>query len=122
VVRLAVLLRGRHQAARAVTLTLKFAGVGTWAKTRRLTELSAHNDDLRTAAYQLLDAVGLQRSHLTSLALKGEDLIDAHQVAQQISLDSARESRLVAEAVLDRVRDKYGPGTIGPAAAFRRVS
>ncbi|MEU9575614.1 hypothetical protein AB0D62_38500 [Streptomyces massasporeus] len=69
-----------------------------------------------------MDAAGLQRGRLTGLTLKGEDLIDADQVAQQISLGSSRESRLVAEAAVDRVRDKYGPGVIGPAAAFRHAS
>ncbi|MEV5107573.1 hypothetical protein ACFQ7G_19685 [Streptomyces massasporeus] len=121
-VRLALLLRRRDQAARALTLTLKFAGGSTWTKTRRLAEPSHHDDDLRTAAYQLMDAAGLQRGRLTGLTLKGEDLLDADQVAQQISLDTAREARLVAEAAIDRVRDKYGPGIIGPAAAFRHAS
>ncbi|MDQ0718699.1 hypothetical protein QFZ55_008151 [Streptomyces luteogriseus] len=66
-----------------------------------------------------MDAAGLQRGRLTGLTLIGEDLIDAGQVAQQISLDTAREARLVAEAAVDRVRDMYGPDIIGPAAAFR---
>ncbi|MEU3855083.1 hypothetical protein [Streptomyces sp. NPDC029554] len=122
VVRLALLLRRRRQAARSLTLALKFAGGGRWEKTRRLAEPSAHEDDLRTAAYQLMDAAGLQRGRLTGLALKGEDLINADQVSEQISLDGAREARLVAEAAVDRVRAKYGPGIIGPAAAFRRAS
>ncbi|MEU5396073.1 DNA polymerase Y family protein [Streptomyces tibetensis] len=122
VVRLALLLRSRGQAARALTLTLRFAGGSTWEKTRRLAEPSHHDDDLRTAVYQLMDAASLQRGRLTGLTLKGEDLLDADQVAQQISLDTARESRLVAEAAVDRVRDKYGPDVIGPAAAFRHAS
>jgi DNA polymerase-4 len=29
---------------------------------------------------------------------------------------------LVAEAAVDRVRDKFGPGVIGPAAVFRHAS
>jgi DNA polymerase-4 len=121
VVKLGRLLRRRGQAARALTLTLRFAGGTTWEKTRRLTEPSAHDEDLRTLAYQLMDAAGLQRGRLTGIALKGEDLVDADQVAQQISLDSAREARLVTEAAMDRIRDKFGPGVIGPAAT-RRVS
>ena len=67
-VRLALLLRRRGQAARALTLTLKLAGGSTWAKTRRLTEPSHHDDDLRTAAYRLMDAAGLQRGRLTGLS------------------------------------------------------
>ncbi|MEU6366569.1 hypothetical protein ABZ876_12705 [Streptomyces sp. NPDC046931] len=124
VVQLALMLRRRGQVAQALTLTLRFAGGTTWHKTRRLTEASAHDQDLRTLAYQLMDAAGLQRSRLTGISLKGEDLISADQVAQQISLDQARESRLVAEGTMDRIRAKFGPGSVGPASTtrFRRVS
>ncbi|MET8957193.1 hypothetical protein [Streptomyces sp. NPDC004533] len=122
VVQLGRLLRGRGQGARALTLTLRFAGNSRWEKTRRLPEPSAHDEDLRILAYQLMDAAGLQRGRLTGLLLKGDDLISADQVAQQISLDDAREARLVAEAAVDRIRDKFGPRIIGPAAVFRRAS
>ncbi|MET9913402.1 hypothetical protein ABZZ74_42715 [Streptomyces sp. NPDC006476] len=122
VILLGQLLRHREQAAQAVTLTLTFAGHGRWEKTRRLAEPSAHDDDLRLIAYQLMDGAGLQRGRLTRLALRGEDLINAGQVARQISLDGAREARLVAEAAIYRVRDKFRAGVIGPAAVFRRAS
>jgi hypothetical protein len=78
-----------------------------------LAEPSAHDDDLFLLAYQLMDAAGLQRGRLTALALRDEDLISADQVARQISLDGAREARLVAEAVSDHVRDKFGTGGVG---------
>ncbi|MFE5923075.1 hypothetical protein [Streptomyces sp. NPDC056468] len=122
VVRLGLLLRRRDQAARALIITLTFVGNSSWTKTRRLTEPSAHDDDLRALAYQLMDAAGLQRGRLTALALKGEDLVSADQVAQQISLDDGREARLVAETALDRLRAQFGPRIIGPAAVFRRAS
>ncbi|MET7456851.1 hypothetical protein ABZT03_34185 [Streptomyces sp. NPDC005574] len=122
VVQLGQLLRRRGQAAQALTLSLRFAGNGSWERTRRLTAPSAHDDDLRTLAYQLMDAAGLQRGRLTGLALKGEDLVGADQVAEQISLDAAREARLTAEEAVDRVRDKFGPRVIGPATVFRRAS
>ncbi|MEU0645973.1 DNA polymerase Y family protein [Streptomyces umbrinus] len=122
VVQLAHQLRGRGQVARGLTLTLRFAGGTSWEKTRRLPEASAHDDDLRTMAYRLIDAAGLQRGRLTGLVLKGEDLVDADQVAQQISLDQERENRLVAEGVSDRIRTKFGPGAIGPASTFLRAS
>lgn len=119
---LGLLLRRRGQAARALTLQLAFAGGGQWEKTRRLAEPSAHEEDLRVLAYQLMDAAGLQRGRLIRIQLRGEDLVDANQVAQQISLDVSREARLVAEGAVDRVRDKFGPDVIGPATVFRRAS
>lgn len=122
VVELGTRLRGRGQVARALTLTLQFAGGGRWEKTRRLAAPSGHEDDLRQLAYQLMDAAALQRGRLTALVLKGEDLIDADQAAWQLSLDDAREARLAAESAVDRVRDKFGPQVIGPAAVFRRAS
>ncbi|MET9463045.1 hypothetical protein ABZY05_50205 [Streptomyces canus] len=122
VIRLGTRLRGRGQVSRALTLTLKFAGNSSWEKTRRLGAPSAHEDDLRRLAYQLMDAAGLQRGRLTGLALKGEDLIDADQAPLQLSLDESREARLAAETVIDRVRDKFGPCVIGPAAVVRRAS
>ncbi|MFG2261073.1 DinB/UmuC family translesion DNA polymerase [Streptomyces mirabilis] len=122
VVTLALQLRGRGQAARGLTLTLRFATGTTWEKTRRLPEASAHDDDLRTPAYRLIDAAGLQRGRLTGITLKGEDLIAAGQVAEQISFDQAREARLVAEEVSDRIRAKFGPGAIRPATTLLRVS
>ncbi|MFI1702266.1 hypothetical protein [Streptomyces bobili] len=91
------------------------------AGTEHLKEASGHDDDLRVLAYQLMDAARLQRGRLTAITLKGEDLVSADQVARQISLDDAREARLVTEATADRIRDKFGAGVIGPAAVFRRA-
>ncbi|MFC9636140.1 hypothetical protein ACFTY8_44880 [Streptomyces mirabilis] len=122
VVTLAHQLRGRGQVARGLALTLRFAGGTTWEKTRRLPEASAHDDDLRTLAYRLIDAAGLQRGRLTGITLKGDDLVAADQVAEQISFDGAREARLVAEEVSDRIRAKFGPGAIRPATTLLRVS
>ncbi|MET7456548.1 hypothetical protein ABZT03_32660 [Streptomyces sp. NPDC005574] len=70
--------------ARGLTLALRFAGGGTWEKTRRLAEASAHDNDLRTVAYRLIDAVGLQRGRITALTLRGEDLVPAEQVGLDV--------------------------------------
>ncbi|MGW9400710.1 DinB/UmuC family translesion DNA polymerase [Streptomyces sp. NPDC055642] len=61
-------------AARGLTLTLKFAGGGRWEKTRRLAEPSAHDDDLRAAAYQLMDAADVGRRVRELLAIPKEEV------------------------------------------------
>ncbi|MGW1728014.1 DinB/UmuC family translesion DNA polymerase [Streptomyces sp. NPDC002306] len=73
VVLLGMRLRRRGQAARGWSLALIFVGGSSWERTRRLKEPSAHDDDLRMLAYQLMDGAGLQRGRLTGLVLKGED-------------------------------------------------
>ncbi|MGW0392011.1 DNA polymerase Y family protein [Streptomyces sp. NPDC003042] len=118
VVRLGATLRERGQAARSLSLTLRFADGARWEKSRRLTEPSAHDEDLRTLAYRLMDAAGLQRARLTGLVLRAEDLTGAEGVARQISLDPVRESRLTVEAAIDRANARFGAGTVRPAATF----
>lgn len=67
VTQLGHLLRHRGQAARGLTLTLRFSGDASWEKSRRLSSPSGHDDDLRTLAHRLLDGAGLQRGRLTGL-------------------------------------------------------
>ena len=56
-----------------------------------MTEAGGAFVSLRTPAYRLIDAAGLQRGRLTGITLKGEDLVAAGQVAEQISFDEAVE-------------------------------
>ncbi|MET7455920.1 hypothetical protein ABZT03_29350 [Streptomyces sp. NPDC005574] len=112
------MLRSRDQAAGELTLSLGFAGGTKWETTRRLPEVSAHDEDLRTVAYRAMDAAGLQRARLVSITLRGGHLVAGEQVTEQISLDQARENRLRVETVVDRVRGKYGHRAIGPAATL----
>ncbi|MFI8932450.1 hypothetical protein ACIG3E_32900 [Streptomyces sp. NPDC053474] len=122
VVRLGALLRRRGQVARTLALRLEFAGGASWERSRRLAEASANEVDLRTLAYRLMDAAGLERARLVGLALRAEDLVDADRVVQQISLDGQREARLRAERAIDAINSKYGAGTAGPAALLRKAS
>ncbi|WAX76393.1 hypothetical protein [Streptomyces sp. KMM 9044] len=71
-----------------------------------------------------MDAAGLRRVRLTRIGLGAEDLIDAGLVAQRIGLDATREAGLVSGQVMDKVRGKSGPRSVGPAAVmpFRRAA
>jgi len=123
VVRLGTLLRCREQRARTLSLTLRFADGASWTKSRGLAEASAHEDDLRRQAYWLMDAGALERARLIGLVLRAENLIDAEKVAEQITMDEAREARLRAEDAVDRARARYGPGVmVEPAALLGKAS
>ncbi|MEU6355959.1 hypothetical protein ABZ896_42725 [Streptomyces sp. NPDC047072] len=123
VVRLGTLLRGRGQAAQGVTLTLEFAGGPSWSRTQRLAQTSAHEEDLRAAAYRCMDAAALQRARLTGMILRAEDLVGADRAPEQGTLDGAREARLRVEEVVDEARARFGPQVmVGPATLLGRVS
>ncbi|KUL62808.1 DNA polymerase Y family protein [Streptomyces sp. NRRL S-1521] len=113
-------LRSRGQAATSVTLLLRFAGGSDLSKTRRLPEPSAHTEDLRDACHRILRQHGLQRGRVRRITVIAEDLLP--DAPTQISLDPAREARLRAEPVMDRLAERFTGLRIGPASAFQRVS
>ncbi|MFC8246205.1 hypothetical protein [Streptomyces chartreusis] len=69
-----------------------------------------------------MDAPGLHRSRLTELALEGEDIIDADPVAQEITLDDAREAGSSPTRPSMESTAKFGHRIIGSATVFRRAS
>ncbi|MBM9624198.1 DNA polymerase Y family protein [Streptomyces zhihengii] len=115
-------LRGRRQAARALTLTVGFAGGSQIERSRRLSlGASAHTDDLRDLAYDLLASLGLQRARVRGLTLRCDDLVDAATVAEQLSFEPERAHRLTAEKAVDRLNQRFGPRTAEPAATYRHA-
>ncbi|MFF1593069.1 hypothetical protein ACFVY0_33865 [Streptomyces sp. NPDC058286] len=122
VVQLAASLRRREQVARGLTLQLDFAAGARWTKTLRLPEASAHDEDLRTAAYRLMDRAGLQRGRLVGLLVRAEDLVAAATASEQISFDRSREMRLRAEQAMDRANRRFGKGSVTPAALLHKAA
>ncbi|MBL1068855.1 hypothetical protein [Streptomyces sp. 7-21] len=108
-------LRGEGQAARALTLTVRYADRSATTRTRALPEPTAHTPALVRLAYALHDALALQRARVRALSLRAEDLTDAGSVPRQLSLDPAEDRRRRAEAAADRARRRFGRGAAGPA-------
>jgi DNA polymerase-4 len=108
-------LRGAGQAARGLTLTVRYADRSATTRTRSLPEPTAHTPALTAAAYALHDALGLQRARVRAVALRAEDLADAAETSRQLSLDPADERRRRAEAAADRARRRFGRRAAGPA-------
>ena len=115
---LAARLRTRSQAARTVTVTVRMADQKELSKCRRLPAASAHTDDLLRTVRSILDFFGLQRARMRRITIVAEDVVDAGQAPTQLTLDRGREARLRAEPVVDELNARYGPDTVGPAAAL----
>ncbi|WP_415948879.1 DNA polymerase Y family protein [Streptomyces sp. KLOTTS4A1] len=115
--RLGLRLRATSQAARALTLTVRYADRSTTTRTRTLREATAHTPPLTDLAYALHGGLALQRARVRSLALRADELIEAERACHQLLLDPLDEKARRIEEVVDRARDKFGPGIVRPAAA-----
>lgn len=108
-------MRTGGQAARALTLTVRYADRSVTTRTRTLAEPSAHTPALTAVAYALHDGLGLQRARVRALALRAEELMPAELATLQLSLDPREEKARRAEAAADRARLRFGASAAHPA-------
>ncbi|MCC3777631.1 hypothetical protein [Streptomyces sp. UNOB3_S3] len=111
-------LRGSGQVAQGLKLTVRYADGSSSTRAKSFAEPTAHSPDLIAAAYALHGALGLQRARVRAVALRAERLRDGRAAAHQLSFDPADEKARRVEAVVDRARERFGPGAVGPAAAL----
>ncbi|WP_431969378.1 hypothetical protein [Actinacidiphila sp. bgisy160] len=70
-------LRERDQVARVLTVGIAFAGGSSVSRSRTLREPSAYTDDLRIAALELFERMGLQRARVRGISVRAEQLSGA---------------------------------------------
>ncbi|WP_189829060.1 DNA polymerase Y family protein [Streptomyces subrutilus] len=109
-------LRDGEQAAGGLALSVRYADRSSSTRNRTLTEPSAHTRAIATTAYELYDLLALQRARVRSITLRAHDLRPASDATQQLALGPSDDRALAIEAVTDRARARYGPGTLRPAA------
>ncbi|MEU9305069.1 hypothetical protein [Streptomyces sp. NPDC048269] len=109
-------LRDAQQATRHLTVSVRYADRTGSTRSRTLPEPTAHTRPLATTAYELYDVLSLQRARVRAISLRAQDLRPAEEATQQLTLDPTDDRTLAIEAVTDRARARYGPGTIRPAA------
>lgn len=114
-------LRTERQAARSLTLTVRYADRSTTTRTRTLHESSGHSAVLRTTAYQLYDALGLQRARVRTLSLRADGLLAEELTARQLSLEPGDDKSRLIEAAADRARARFGPAAVRPAGTAHRA-
>lgn len=114
-------LRGSGQVAHGLKLTVRYADGSSTTRARAFAEPTAHTPELTATAYALHGALGLQRARVRAVALRAEGLTDAGHAAHQLTFDPADEKARRIEETVDKVRELFGPGAAGPAAALDRA-
>ncbi|MDQ0602993.1 nucleotidyltransferase/DNA polymerase involved in DNA repair [Streptomyces canus] len=109
-------LRALDKICGALTLTVRYADRSATTRTRTLKEPTAHSAALTRAAYEMYEALGLQRARVRSLSLRAESLGPAEQASHQLTFDPADEKLRRIEEVADRVRAKFGPHAVMPGS------
>ncbi|AWZ07958.1 MULTISPECIES: hypothetical protein [unclassified Streptomyces] len=109
-------LRDKQQIAGQLAQSIRYADRSTSSRSRKLPEPTAHTRLLAGAAYELYDVLGPQRARVRAIGLRAQDHSPAAEAAEQLSFDPDSDRALTIEAVTDRARARYGPGTLRPAA------
>ncbi|MFJ2236136.1 DNA polymerase thumb domain-containing protein [Streptomyces sp. NPDC087859] len=109
-------LRALDKICGALTLTVRYADRSATTRTRTLKEPTAHSAALTRTAYEMYEALGLQRARVRALALRAESLGPAEQASHQLTFDPADEKLRRIEEVADRVRAKFGPHAVMPGS------
>ncbi|MGW7207691.1 DNA polymerase Y family protein [Streptomyces sp. NPDC054837] len=109
-------LRALDKICGALTLTVRYADRSATTRTRTLKEPTAYSAALTRTAYEMYEALGLQRARVRSLSLRAESLGPAEQASHQLTFDPADEKLRRIEEVADRVRAKFGPHAVMPGS------
>ncbi|GGS33964.1 hypothetical protein AB0E75_27115 [Streptomyces griseoviridis] len=109
-------LRAVDRICRTLTLTVRYADRSATPRTRTLREPTAHTAALTAAAYEMYEALGLQRARVRAIALRAEGLAPAEQAAHQLTFDPVDEKVRRIEEAADRARARFGPRAVIPGA------
>ncbi|MEU6680958.1 hypothetical protein [Streptomyces sp. NPDC046925] len=112
-------LRESGEVCRTLTLTVRYADRSHTTRSRTPAEPTSHSPALARTAYDIYQALGLQRARVRSLALRA-DLVPAAAAHHQLSLDAGDDKARRIESVADRARARFGPHAVKPATLATR--
>ncbi|MDI3388821.1 hypothetical protein QIS99_21880 [Streptomyces sp. B-S-A8] len=101
-------MRGASQVCRSLTLTVRYADRSSTTRSRTLREPTAHSAALTSAAYDLYEALGLQRARVRAVSLRAEGLGPAERAVRQLTFDPTDDKARRLEAAVDRARGRFG--------------
>ncbi|MET8452355.1 hypothetical protein [Streptomyces sp. NPDC005209] len=109
-------LRAVEKVCRTLTLTVRYADRSSTTRSRTLKEPTAHSAALTGTAYDMYEALGLQRARVRALTLRAEGLAPAEQASYQLTFDPVDEKVRRIEEVADRARARFGPRAVMPGS------
>ncbi|MFK0120625.1 DNA polymerase thumb domain-containing protein [Streptomyces sp. NPDC090994] len=109
-------LRAVDKICRTLTLTVRYADRSATTRTRTLREPTAHSASLTRVAYEMYEALGLQRARVRAITLRAEGLAPAEQASHQLTFDPVDEKVRRVEEAADRARARFGPRAVMPGA------
>ncbi|MEU8927578.1 helix-hairpin-helix domain-containing protein [Kitasatospora sp. NPDC048545] len=109
-------LRTVDQTTRHLELTITYADRSTTTRSRTLHEPTHHTPTLRDTLYAIHTRLGLQRARIRALTARAGHLTPATHAYTQLTLDPTTEDQRRLEPVLDKANNRWGTGTLRPAA------
>ncbi|WP_406156111.1 hypothetical protein OG806_11570 [Streptomyces sp. NBC_00882] len=107
-------LRALDKVCRTLTLTVRYADRTATTRSRTLGEPTAHSAALTRVAYDMYEALGLQRARVRSVSLRAEGLDPAEQASHQLTFDPTDDKLRRIEEAADRARARFGPLAVLP--------
>lgn len=109
-------LRAAGYRGKTTTLKLRFADFTTITRSKS----GGHTDlahDIYTTAWNLYQALGLQRVRIRLVGVKVDGLFPATDAPEQLLFGEPEHGRREAELAIDKLRSKFGPGAVRPGRA-----
>jgi DNA polymerase-4 len=119
--RVAVRMRRAGFVGRTVQLRVRFADFTTITRSKTLPDSTDVGQDIYRTALALYEGLGLQRVRLRLVGVRVEQLIERSSATEQLLLGAPERGWRDAEEALDRVRDRFGPGSVQPARLLDRA-
>ncbi|NQX10070.1 DNA polymerase IV [Microbacteriaceae bacterium VKM Ac-2855] len=116
--RVAARMRGSGVRARTIAVKVRFGDFSTLTRSRTLSEASDVGRVVYEAAAELLDAANPMARPVRLIGVRGEQLVDADDVA--FSLWDDAEDWREAELAVDDIGKRFGVGSVRPASLLSR--
>jgi DNA polymerase-4 len=104
---------------RTVAIKVRFSDFRTISRSKTLTEPTDTARTIYETASRLYDALDIAGTPLRLVGVRLEGLAAAEQVPEQLSLTGDDEEWRAAEQAVDRVTEKFGHGSVRPAALIK---